>query len=65
MIEFLTKDDNEKFIKQQSKLTINGSHKSNTKYDGYTFKRKEVLMDKAIYPGYAVLELGKLIMYET
>ena len=54
-----------KNIEQQSKLTFNGIHKSYTIYDSYTFKRNEVLMDKPTYLGYAVLELSKLLMYET
>ena len=31
----------------------------------YTFKKNEVAMDKAIYVGFAILELSKLHMYET
>ena len=34
-------------------------------YDSYTFKPNEVLMEKAIYLGFAVLELSKLRMYES
>ena len=64
-IEFIRKDDNEKIIKQQSKLTFNGIHKSYENYDSYTFKQNEVLMDKPIYLGFSVLELSKLHMYET
>ena len=33
--------------------------------DIYTFKTNEVLMDKPIYFGFSVLELSKLLMYET
>ena len=46
-------------------MTFNGIHKSYENYDSYTFKQNEVLMDKPIYLGYSVLELSKLIMYET
>ena len=53
------------FIKQQSKLTFNGIHKSYTNYSSYTFKQNEVTMDKPIYVGFAILELSKLHMYET
>ena len=63
--EFIRNDDTDKNIKQQSKLTFNGIHKSYTIYDTYTFKQKEVFMDKPIYLGFAVLELSKLLMYET
>ena len=51
--------------KQQSKLTFNGIHKSYKNCDSYTFKQNEVLMDKPIYLGFSVLELSKLLMYET
>ena len=52
-------------VKWQSKLTFNGIHKCYEKYDSFTFKMNEVLMDKPIYLGFSVLELSKLLMYET
>ena len=64
-LEFIKKDDTDKVIKQQSKLTFNGFHKSYENYDRYTFKQNEVLMAKLIYLGFNVLELSKLSMYET
>ena len=64
-IKFIKKDDYREIIKQQSKLTFNGIHKSYQNCDSYTFKQNEVLMDKPIYLGFAVLELSKLHMYET
>ena len=64
-IKFIKKDDYREIIKQQSKLTFNGIHKSYDNCDSYTFKQNEVLMDKPIYLGFTVLELSKLHMYET
>ena len=64
-IKFIKKDDYREIIKQQSKLTFNGIHKSYGNCDSYTFKQNEVLMDKPIYLGLSVLELSKLHMYET
>ena len=64
-IKFIKKDDYREIIKQQSKLTFNGIHKSHENCDSYTFKQNEVLMDKPIYLGFTVLELSKLLMYET
>ena len=64
-IKFIKKDDYREIIKQQSKLTFNGIHKSYENCDSYTFKQNEVLMDKPIYIGFTVLELSKLHMYET
>ena len=64
-IELIKKDDNEKIVKQQSKLTFNGIHKSYENYDSYTFKQNEILMDKPLYLGFSVLELSKLHMYST
>ena len=46
-------------------MTFNGIHKSNENCDISLFKKNEVLMDKPIYLGFAVLELSKLHMYET
>ncbi len=54
-----------KIIKHQSKLTFTGIQKSYENYDSYTFKKNEIDMDKAIYVGFAILELSKLHMYET
>ena len=64
-IKFIEKDDYREIIKQQSKLTFNGIHKSYDNCDSYTFKQNEVLMDKPIYLGFSVLELSKLHMYES
>ena len=64
-IKFVKKDDYREIIKQQSKLTFNGIHKSFENCDSYTFKQNEVLMDKPIYLGFSKLELSKLLMYET
>ena len=46
-------------------MTFNGIHKSYENYDNYTFKQNEVLMDKPKYLGFSVLELRKLLMYQT
>ena len=64
-IKIIKKDDYREIIKYQSKLTFNGIHKSYENCDSYTFKTNEVLMDEPIYLGFTVLELRKLLMYET
>ena len=64
-INFIKKDDTNEIVKQQSKLTFNGIHKSYENCDSYTFKENEVRMDKPFYLGFSVLELSKLLMYET
>ena len=64
-VEVIEKDDNEKIIKQQSKLTFNGIHKSFTSYASYSLKQNEFPMDRPIYLGFATLELSKLLTYET
>ena len=63
--ELINNDNLRKIINQQSKLTFNGIHKSYENSDSYTFKQNQVVMDKAIYVGFAILELSKLHMYET
>ena len=45
-MKFIKKDDTDKNIKQQSKLSFNGIQKSYENCDSYTFKQNEVLMDK-------------------
>ena len=64
-LELYKKDNVKKIINQQSKLTFNGIHKSYENCDSYKFKQKQVVMDKAIYVGFAILEMSKLHMYET
>ena len=64
-VKFIIKDHTDNIIKQQFKLTINGIHRSYENYDSYTIKQNEVLMDKPIYLGFSVLELSKLLLYET
>ena len=64
-IKIVKKNDYREIKKEQSKLTLNGIHKSYENCDSYTFKQNEVLMDKPFYLGFSVLELSKLLMYET
>ena len=64
-LESFKKDDIKNIVKQRSKLTFDGIHQSYENCDSYTFKQNEVLLDKPIYVGFAVLELSKLHMYET
>ena len=64
-LDIIKKDDIKKVIRQQSKLTFSGIHKSYENCDSCTFKQNQVVMDKAIYVGFAISELSKLHMYET
>ena len=64
-LELIEKDIIKKFFNQQSKLTFCGIQKTYENYYSFTFKKNEVVMDKAIYVGFAILELSKLHMYET
>ena len=64
-IKFVKTDNYRKIIRRQSMLTFNGIHKPYENCDSYTFKQNEVLMDKPINLGFSVLELSKVLMYET
>ena len=64
-LELIEKDDIKKIITRQSELTFKGIQKSYENYDSYTFKQNQVVMDKAIYAGFSILESSKLHMYET
>ena len=64
-IKFFRKNDYREIMRQQSKLTFNGIHKSYENCDSCTYKQNEVLIDKPIYLGFSVLEVSKLLMYET
>ena len=46
-------------------MTFSGIHKSYTNYDSCTFEQNEVLMHKPIYLGFTILELSKLLLFET
>ena len=59
-LDLFKKDNVKKIINQQSKLTFNGIHKSYENCDSYTCKQNQVIMDKAIYVGFAILELKKI-----
>ena len=63
--KIIKEEDDEENVNQLSKLNFNGTHKSYTNYDSYTFERIEFLMDKPFCLGIAALELSKLLMYET
>ena len=64
-VEFIKKDDTNKIKNQKSKLIFKGIHKSYEIYDSFTFKQNEVLMDKPTNLGFSVLELSKLLYFET
>ena len=44
-LEFVKTDDYKKIVKQQSKWTFNGIHKSYENYDSYVSKQKKVAID--------------------
>ena len=64
-IELIKKDEADKVVKMQSKLTFNCIKKSQDLSDSYTYKHSEILMDKSTYLGFIVLELSNLLIYET
>ena len=64
-LELIKKDNIKKIVDQQSKLTFDGIQKTYENYYSFTYKKNEMVMDKAIYVGFAILELSKLHMYET
>ena len=64
-VEFIKNTNERKILKYQSRLDFNGIHKRYQDYDSYTFKSNVVKMEKPIYLGFCILELSKLLMYET
>ena len=64
-LAFIKRDEYDRILKQRRKLTFNGIHKGFNNCDSYLVKEHEILMDKPIYLGFAILELSKLHMYET
>ena len=64
-LELIKKGNIKKIVDQQSKLTFNGIQKTYENYYSFTYKKNEIVMDKAIFVGSAILELSKLHMYET
>ena len=64
-IEPIKKDERDKMVKWQSKLSFNGIYKIYENYVTFTFKQNETTINKPNYLGFAVLELSKLHMYDT
>ena len=64
-IDFIYKDETDENLKQQSKLSFIGIRKPYENCDSYTFKQNEVLMDRPIHLGFAILKLSKLHINET
>ena len=56
-IDFIKKDETEKNLKRQHKLTSKCIHKTYDTFDSYTFKENEVLMNKPIFLGFPRLEI--------
>ena len=63
--KIIKKDDYKEIMIQQSNLTFNGIHNFYGNCDSYTIRENEVKMDKPIYLRFSVLELSKLLLYET
>ena len=64
-MKVIKKDTDLRTIKKQPKLNFNGTHKSCTICDSYTFKQNEILMEKSNYLEFAVIEANRMLMYET
>ena len=64
-VKFIRIGDVDEFIKQQPKSTFNGIHKSYEICDNYTLKQNEVIMDKPVHLGFAILKFSKLNKYEA
>ena len=64
-VKFIQKTENKRNIAYQSELSFNGTPKSYDNYSSYTFKSNILKMEKPIYLRFVILELSKLLMYET
>ena len=54
-LEFINSCENDEKIKQQLKLPLNDIDKSYINYSSYSFKQNEVLMNKPVYVGLAII----------
>ena len=64
-LEFFLKDDTEKIIELSTKTSFEGIHKSYENCHSYIFWRSNVLTDKPLYLGIAIVDLSYILMYET
>ena len=64
-LEFVKNTDEKKILIYQSRVGLNGIHKSYDHYDRKTFGKKFIKIVKPINLGFVISELSKLIIYET
>ena len=64
-VEFIHNSDERKILRYQSRLDFDGIHKNYQDYHSFMFKTNIIKMEKPIYLGFTILELSKLLMYET
>ena len=63
--EFVKNTDEKKILRYQSRLDFDGIHKSYQDYDSYTIKKIFIKLEKPMYLGFVILELTKVLLYET
>ena len=65
LLKFIRNDDEKKILKAQSNLSFDGIHHLNENYSSNMFKNNILSLSKQIYLGSVILDLSKLLMYET
>ena len=64
-VQFIQNCEEQKLIKARSKLSFDGIRHVYEDYTRYMFKNQILKMEEPIYLGFCILDLSKLLMYET